>query len=536
MSPSTRSSRAGRPFGAVSSCALALLIVALSLPGAPATAQTVTTTPLEPTFEGGFDGSIASAPGYGFVAAWNRGRFFEMGLGHQGIAPDRVVAAWFGTDGTELTGVMELDEPNDDVEVALAVASAVPGEGVVALRTSSGLATRRFRIEGGPPEPLRPIVDCTTQTETTKLVAAGGGYWLVSWEICGKTELRGHRLNRSGSSIGDPLLISDAGEFPGGAFGLAATSDGGFWVAWTRERDGREILARRYGPDGAPKTDAVVVSDSVPSLSAGSPDIAGLPDGGALVTWTDQSKRIVLRALDASGTPGGPAVRASDADAKLETSPHVAISAVGVGAASWHREPMELGPDQCILKLFDATRPNVAEEVELDTTTCPLVDDLVFGADGPLMVLSHQYTSTPGGQVLGIGYDLPRFVVLPAEQTTRPPGPGFVPDAAPGFRYWVRIGGDEPNPRLGRPEPICLPETACVSGAIPGRSEVFVRMVGPKPNGYLWPTIVRFTTSTVEVWIEQTATGAVRYYHLDGAEPGSDDLTGSFDRMGFMPP
>jgi len=535
MSSSTLSGPAGRPFGAVSFSALALLIVTLSLPGAPATAQTVTTTPLEPTFEGGFDGSIASAPGYGFVAAWNRGRFFEMGLGHQGIAPDRVVAAWFGTNGTELTGVMELDEPNDDVEVALAVASAVPGEGVVALRTSSGLATRRFRIGGGPPEPLRPIVDCTTQTETTKLVAAGGGYWLVSWEICGKTELRGHRLNRSGSSIGDPLLISDAGELPGGAFGLAATSDGGFWVAWTRERDGREILARRYGPDGAPRTDAVVVSDSVPSLSAGSPDIAGLPDGGALVTWADQSERIVLRALDASGTPRGPAVRASDADAKLETSPHVAISAVGVGAASWHREPMELGPDQCILKLFDATRPDVAEEVELDTTTCPLVDDLVFGADGSLMVLSHQYTSTPGGQVLGIGYDLPRVVVLPAEQTTRPPGPGFVPAAAPGFRFWVRIGGDEATPRIGRPEPTCLPETACVSGAIAGRSEVFVRMVGPKPNGYLWPTIVRFTTSTVEVWIEQTATGVLRYYRLDDAEPGSSTLVGGFDRMGFMP-
>ena len=68
-----------------------------------------------------------------------------------------------------------------------------------------------------------------------------------------------------------------------------------------------------------------------------------------------------------------------------------------------------------------------------------------------------------------------------------------------------------------------------------GRSEVFVRMVGPKPNGYLWPTIVRFTTSTVEVWIEQLSTGALRYYRLAGATPGSSDLTGGFDRMGFMP-
>jgi len=59
--------------------------------------------------------------------------------------------------------------------------------------------------------------------------------------------------------------------------------------------------------------------------------------------------------------------------------------------------------------------------------------------------------------------------------------------------------------------------------------------VGPKPNGRLWPTLVKFSTSRIEVWIEQLATGELRYYELRGARPGFDELPGLFDRHGFEP-
>jgi hypothetical protein len=83
----------------------------------------------------------------------------------------------------------------------------------------------------------------------------------------------------------------------------------------------------------------------------------------------------------------------------------------------------------------------------------------------------------------------------------------------------------------------CIGETLCVSGALPGRAELFVRVVGPKPNGKLWPTLVKFSTSRVEVWIEQTATGVVRYYDLPPVAPGARRLTldGVADKLGFDP-
>ncbi len=115
-----------------------------------------------------------------------------------------------------------------------------------------------------------------------------------------------------------------------------------------------------------------------------------------------------------------------------------------------------------------------------------------------------------------------------------PPGEYFTSPHFPDFRFRARVSAGNQLQEV-RQEPACIEETLCLSGAVPGRSEMFLRLVGPKPNGRLWPTIVKFTTSTLEVWIEQVSTGETKYYRIEGAAPGKDDLTGLFDRAGFAP-
>ncbi|HUP48242.1 MAG TPA: hypothetical protein VNA04_05570, partial [Thermoanaerobaculia bacterium] len=63
-------------------------------------------------------------------------------------------------------------------------------------------------------------------------------------------------------------------------------------------------------------------------------------------------------------------------------------------------------------------------------------------------------------------------------------------------------------------------------------------MVGPKPNGNLWPNVVKFSTSRVEVWIHQIATGTLAYYDLPPVAPGTQRLAlaGLADKVGFLPP
>ena len=116
-----------------------------------------------------------------------------------------------------------------------------------------------------------------------------------------------------------------------------------------------------------------------------------------------------------------------------------------------------------------------------------------------------------------------------------PVGPILTSADFPGFRFQVRITDTAGHVQPVRREESCLAEALCVSGALPGRTEVLVRIVGPKPNGRLWPTLVKLTTSRVEVWIEQLSTNLSRYYSLAAARPGVDELPGLFDRDGFPP-
>jgi len=80
-----------------------------------------------------------------------------------------------------------------------------------------------------------------------------------------------------------------------------------------------------------------------------------------------------------------------------------------------------------------------------------------------------------------------------------------------------------------------VPQTLCVAGSLPDRTELFVRIIGPRPNGFLWAQLVRFTVAPVELWIEQEATHVVRYYALDKLSASSSELPGRNDSEAFLP-
>lgn len=121
-------------------------------------------------------------------------------------------------------------------------------------------------------------------------------------------------------------------------------------------------------------------------------------------------------------------------------------------------------------------------------------------------------------------------------QKPPPAGPWLTAATVDGFRFKVRFTAAG-NTIPGKGVTPCAAETLCVAGALPERAELFVRVVGPKPNGKLWPSLIKFSTSRVEVWIEQTATGVVRYYDLPTVLPGAQRLAldGLADKRGFDP-
>lgn len=90
------------------------------------------------------------------------------------------------------------------------------------------------------------------------------------------------------------------------------------------------------------------------------------------------------------------------------------------------------------------------------------------------------------------------FSALPDAGPPPPAGtPFFESPALPGYRVAVRITAGASQPPVRR-EVACIAETLCISGAV-------------------------------------KATGVRQYYLLPAASADSDDLTGLFDREGFVP-
>jgi hypothetical protein len=115
-----------------------------------------------------------------------------------------------------------------------------------------------------------------------------------------------------------------------------------------------------------------------------------------------------------------------------------------------------------------------------------------------------------------------------------PAGPWLSSPDLPGFEAKVRITAGQTVTNSAR-EPDCIVETLCASGALVGRPEVFLKVIGPRPNGFLWSQLSRFTPSKVEVWLRQISTGIVRYYVLPAVPPTSDEVSGLQDRTAFLP-
>ncbi|MHC5351444.1 Ig-like domain-containing protein [Metapseudomonas furukawaii] len=88
---------------------------------------------------------------------------------------------------------------------------------------------------------------------------------------------------------------------------VIALEDGGFLTVWESGALGTDdVMARRYGADGAPRTDEFLVNQTTANAQR-SPVALSLPDGGYIIAWySDQNGgSIVQRTYDAQNQPVG---------------------------------------------------------------------------------------------------------------------------------------------------------------------------------------------------------------------------------------
>jgi hypothetical protein len=118
----------------------------------------------------------------------------------------------------------------------------------------------------------------------------------------------------------------------------------------------------------------------------------------------------------------------------------------------------------------------------------------------------------PGGLWWGINYPLPR---------------GH-------FEFKTRFSADG-REFIGQGEFTFNSELVAFSGALEGRPEIYIRVIGPRPNGHLMVQAVKFSPTRIELWVRQTSTGKIRYYDLSAVPASGDTLPGLQDNEAFLP-
>lgn len=340
-----------------------------------------------------------------------------------------------------------------------------------------------------------------------------------------------------------------------------------------------EVDAALFEPDGrlVRKLDLTVPDQE--AVSEGlipTADVAVLPDGGFVIVWGVSTTHTGRRATDlfvarfsAEGERIAGPLRLND----LRMGRHdgeVAATATTLVVA-WTRFPWEGHPDverSSFARVLRHDLSPVSEEIRPGVPSFRLGWALAAGPDGRFVLARRvERPAAEGGSAILLRPFLADATPAGPERVAaaNPAVPSHLKaEATPGGVAWLTwvaapVGGSGEV----RARPFALdgtPLDAARSTGLSWTSSSFDSLLAADPEGRMLavvynpgfptfgaffvgrtpppeqaPLLVKLSTSQVEVWIEQVATGELRHYLLSGATPGDDTLPGLFDRTGFRP-
>ena len=154
---------------------------------------------------------------------------------------------------------------------------------------------------------------------TAGVTGLANGNFIVSYETT-SGEIKSQVFSATGTKIGSDFVVNTNTSGNQGFPSITALSTGGFVVTWSDEgspSDGSSssIKAQVYGADGS-KIGGEYLINSQPSSNQLYPTVAGLANGGFVVTWQDFSHAlgdniaygIAAQIFGLSDAPGAPAI------------------------------------------------------------------------------------------------------------------------------------------------------------------------------------------------------------------------------------
>ncbi|MEO0769607.1 MAG: CARDB domain-containing protein, partial [Cyanobacteria bacterium J06649_4] len=209
------------------------------------------------------------------------------------------------------------------------------------------------------------------------LAMTSSGEFVATWNQWNSSEYRydvyAQRFDALGNQVGDHLLVSSDTSSSHIDSQVVIRDDGNFVVTWTSEDrySGKLSLhARIFGSDGIPLGEPIEISDTLGQQKNSTLAIDSV--GNFLITWESTERGasdIMARWYGPEGAPKGDAFIVSGEDADAKEAPAITIDDSGNSVISWiGKEPYSYGGNIFVQRFSVSTAQLSLGDIENQTT------------------------------------------------------------------------------------------------------------------------------------------------------------------------
>lgn len=216
-----------------------------------------------------------------------------------------------------------------------------------------------------------------TQSSPAITALAGGGY-VVTWQSYEQDGddwgIYSQRYDASGAAVGAELRVNTTTTYFQTSPSVAGLADGGYVVTWTSpDANQTGIFEQRYDATGAAVGGEVRVNTYTLSAQTAS-SVAALSDGGYVVSWASLGQDgdyygIYSQRYTASGTAVGGEVQVNTFTAGGQVAPSLAGLSDGGYVVVWASSLEDGSGDGVYSQRYDAAGAAVGGEVQVNTYT-----------------------------------------------------------------------------------------------------------------------------------------------------------------------
>ncbi|WP_204248272.1 DUF5801 repeats-in-toxin domain-containing protein [Kiloniella spongiae] len=310
----------------------------------------------------------------------------------------------------------------DDVQQRAEVTALADGGWVVTwenfnhfLKPVAGISGQAYRADGTKLgdefEVKRQVFGSEDEQLNPSITGLSGGGWVVTWtgsDLDFNSNVYGRVYNADGNIVGDEIIINTTTENSQESSSVTALSGGGWVVTWTgsdQDGSGSGIFGQVFDQNGNKVNDEFQVNSYTDNDQLSS-SVAGLADGGWVVTWVSNDQDgsdegIYGQVFNANGTNRGDEFLINTTTENAQSEPSVTGLSGNGWVVTWTSYDQDGSASGAYGQAFNTDGSKRGDEFQINSYTNnhqygPVVSTL---ADGGWVVVwqSHWQDGSLGG-------------------------------------------------------------------------------------------------------------------------------------------